>query len=51
MGEEAKFPVNLGKNINSSQDDFGFILNKKGNIGFMYKKEKNLTNVYEITIF
>jgi hypothetical protein len=50
VGEERNFPINLGSDINTNQDDFGFILNAAGTIGFVINKEKGINKLYEISI-
>ena len=50
VGEELNFPINLENNINTNQDDFGFILNDAGTIGFIISKEKGINKLYEISI-
>ncbi len=39
-GEEYGDPVNLGSPVNSSLDDFGFILNKEGTAGYFSSNRK-----------
>ena len=39
-------PINLGETINSSMDDFGYIVNEKKNKGYLSSNRKGTDNLY-----